>query len=74
MADGVDDETWLHHLRAGDYSRWFREGIKDDALADEAAVRRARGRGIAGRQPRPHPRRDRAALHAACLSEFGVGS
>jgi hydroxymethylpyrimidine pyrophosphatase-like HAD family hydrolase len=33
MADGVDDETWIHHLRAGDYSRWFREAIKDEDLA-----------------------------------------
>jgi HAD superfamily hydrolase (TIGR01484 family) len=38
IAEGVDDETWLHHLRQGDYSRWFREAIKDDALADEAAA------------------------------------
>jgi hypothetical protein len=37
VADGVDDDTWLHHLRHGDYSAWFREAIKDDALADEAA-------------------------------------
>lgn len=36
MADGVDDATWLHHLHRGDYTRWFREAIKDDALADEA--------------------------------------
>jgi len=36
MADGVDDPTWEHHLRRGDYSRWIAEGIKDDALADEA--------------------------------------
>jgi hypothetical protein len=36
MADGVDDETWEYHLRCGDYSKWFREGIKDDALAEEA--------------------------------------
>jgi len=35
MADGVDDETWLHHLQANDYSRWAREAIKDDELADE---------------------------------------
>jgi hypothetical protein len=37
LADGVDDETWLHHLRGGDYSGWFRQTIKDDELADEAA-------------------------------------
>jgi hypothetical protein len=35
MADGVDDDTWLHHLSAHDYSRWVREAIKDDQLADE---------------------------------------
>jgi HAD superfamily hydrolase (TIGR01484 family) len=38
LADGVDDETWLHHLKQGDYSRWFREAIKDDELASEAAA------------------------------------
>jgi hydroxymethylpyrimidine pyrophosphatase-like HAD family hydrolase len=37
LADGVDDPTWLHHLRSGDYSRWFREAIKDEGLAAEAA-------------------------------------
>jgi hydroxymethylpyrimidine pyrophosphatase-like HAD family hydrolase len=37
LADGVDDETWLHHLRNGDFSEWFRSIIKDDELADEAA-------------------------------------
>jgi HAD superfamily hydrolase (TIGR01484 family) len=37
VADGVDDATWLHHLSRGDYSRWFREAIKDDDLASEAA-------------------------------------
>ena len=35
IADGVDDETWLHHLRQGDYSGWMRQAIKDDELADE---------------------------------------
>jgi hypothetical protein len=34
LADGVDDETWLHHLTRGDYSRWFREAIRDEALAE----------------------------------------
>lgn len=33
LADGVDDETWEFHLHEGDYSRWFRECIKDDNLA-----------------------------------------
>jgi HAD superfamily hydrolase (TIGR01484 family) len=36
IAEGVDDETWLHHLRGGDYARWFREAIKDPPLAEEA--------------------------------------
>jgi HAD superfamily hydrolase (TIGR01484 family) len=37
MAEGLDEQTWLHHLDQSDYSRWFREAIKDEALADEAA-------------------------------------
>ena len=36
LALGVDDATWLHHLRRGDYSRWFREELKDEELASEA--------------------------------------
>ena len=36
IAQGVDDETWLFHLRKADYSRWFREVIKDPDLAAEA--------------------------------------
>jgi HAD superfamily hydrolase (TIGR01484 family) len=36
LADGVDDETWTYHLRRGDYSRWFREMIKDEGLATSA--------------------------------------
>jgi hypothetical protein len=36
MAEGLDDETWLFHLQQGDYSNWFREGIKDEDLAAEA--------------------------------------
>lgn len=37
-ADGVDDETWLHHLHQGDYSEWFRKCIKDDSLASDVAA------------------------------------
>jgi HAD superfamily hydrolase (TIGR01484 family) len=38
LAEGVDDETWLFHLRRDDYSRWFRVAIKDKSLADVAAA------------------------------------
>ena len=36
IADGVDDETWLFHLKNGDISRWFRYVIKDPELALQA--------------------------------------
>jgi hypothetical protein len=42
LADGVDDATWLHHLKRHDVSRWFRTAIKDAALAEEAAAIEAR--------------------------------
>jgi hydroxymethylpyrimidine pyrophosphatase-like HAD family hydrolase len=35
IADGVDDETWLHHLRRGEYSTWIRDQLGDDELAAE---------------------------------------
>ena len=37
LAQGVDEDTWLFHLRRGDYSRWFRAVIKDEELAREMA-------------------------------------
>ncbi len=36
LAEGVDDDTWMHHLRRSDYSKWFRKHIKDADLAAEA--------------------------------------
>lgn len=36
IAAGIDDETWLHHLRRGDYSRWFAQFIKDEDLVEAA--------------------------------------
>jgi hypothetical protein len=44
IAAGVDERTWLHHLRAEHYSSWVRNAIKDGDLADDfAAVERDHG-------------------------------
>ncbi|KQQ85737.1 hypothetical protein ASF65_04095 [Aureimonas sp. Leaf324] len=36
LAIEMDDAVWEHHLRAGDYSAWFRRVIGDEDLAREA--------------------------------------
>jgi len=61
LADGVDDDTWLHHLRRGEYSRWFRDSIKDEELADEATVAERRG---------ADPASSRALIRAAIESRY----
>ncbi len=33
IGEGVDDTTWSYHLHNGDYSDWFRTGVKDKGLA-----------------------------------------
>src|ERR1700736_6118180 len=38
IAEGVDEETWLYHLKQHDYSVWLPEAVKDDAVADEIAM------------------------------------
>jgi HAD superfamily hydrolase (TIGR01484 family) len=38
IAEGIDDRTWEHHRRQGDYSDWFRTQIRDEELADETAA------------------------------------
>ena len=35
IAEGIDETTWLFHLRQHDYSQWFRHSVKDSYLADE---------------------------------------
>lgn len=35
IAQGVDEQTWLHHLRRRDFSNWIRENIKDKELVAE---------------------------------------
>jgi hypothetical protein len=34
MAEGVDTDTWLFHLHRKDYTKWFRESVHDEELAD----------------------------------------
>jgi hydroxymethylpyrimidine pyrophosphatase-like HAD family hydrolase/energy-coupling factor transporter ATP-binding protein EcfA2 len=36
MGSGVDDETWLYHLKRNDYINWFRKSVKDEPLAEGA--------------------------------------
>lgn len=38
IADESPEAVWMHHLRAADYSAWFRNVIRDDDLADGAAA------------------------------------
>ncbi len=61
MAEGVDDDTWMHHLRQGDYSRWVRDAIKDEALADE--IRRIEGENLP-------PQESRARVKAAIEEKY----
>lgn len=35
LSDGLDDDTWIYHLKQRDYSTWFRKSLKDASLADE---------------------------------------
>jgi HAD superfamily hydrolase (TIGR01484 family) len=62
LAEGVDDQTWMYHLRQGDYSRWFREAIKDADLADEARRRE--------RLPEVSPAESRAGIRAAIEARY----
>jgi hypothetical protein len=58
IGDGVDPETWEHHRRGSDYSRWLRDKVKDPDLADEiAAIERS-----------PHPTDEARALVREAVS------
>ena len=37
LAEGVDVDTWSHHLHQADYSRWLRDAVKDTEIADQVA-------------------------------------
>jgi HAD superfamily hydrolase (TIGR01484 family) len=54
MADGVDDDTWLFHVKNGDISAWFLNVIKDPELAAEAY--RLEGAEVSAEESRKHIR------------------
>lgn len=62
LGDGVDDATWLHHLRRGDYSRWFRDVIRDEDLAADASS--------VERDTHLDTQATRAAIHAAVEQRY----
>jgi HAD superfamily hydrolase (TIGR01484 family) len=35
LAEGVDQKTWLYHLKRHDYSSWLRSALSDTELADQ---------------------------------------
>jgi hypothetical protein len=34
LAEGIDHETWMCHLKQNDYSKWFRGSLHDEERAD----------------------------------------
>jgi hydroxymethylpyrimidine pyrophosphatase-like HAD family hydrolase len=64
IAEGVDDATWMYHLRAGNYSKWFASMIKDNELAAEAAV--------AEQDEALSARQSRAAIADAVMRRYTV--
>jgi hypothetical protein len=62
LAEGLDEGTWTHHLARGDYSRWLRKCVEDDALADEVAS--------VERTPGLAPRESRARVRAAVEERY----
>jgi hydroxymethylpyrimidine pyrophosphatase-like HAD family hydrolase len=66
VADGVDDDTWLHHLHQHDYSRWMRTALKDEDLADDVA----RVEETFGVAPNLSGRESRERIRAAIESRY----
>jgi len=61
LGDGVDDDTWQFHRHNGDYSRWFRDEVKDPQLASEAEAIERSGQ---------TPAESRAAIRAAVEKRY----
>ncbi len=63
LAEGVDNETWEFHRKNGDYSKWVRNQIKDNQLADELAELEADAAAT-------DPKDTRAAVRAAIEARY----
>jgi len=50
LAEGVDEETFTHHLRAHDYSNWVRDSVRDEELSGE--IRAIEDAGLSGAESR----------------------
>jgi hydroxymethylpyrimidine pyrophosphatase-like HAD family hydrolase len=70
VADGVDDDTWVHHLRQQDYSRWIRDALKDDDLADEVGLVEQ----TADATPAPSASESRARIRTAVETRYTAAS
>ena len=33
LAEGIDDDTWVYHLKRKDFRNWFESSVNDDELA-----------------------------------------
>jgi hypothetical protein len=64
LALSIDNATWMHHLRSGDYSQWLYDCIRDDVLAEE--VRRIEIRLDAD------PAESRSQIRAAIARRYAI--
>ena len=62
LADGVDDETWEYHRKRGHFSKWIRDQIKDEQLADDLVKVES--------DKRAGPKDTRAAVRAAIEARY----
>lgn len=66
ISDEVDDVAWNYHLHAHDYSAWFRNVIRDDALAQTVAA--------IERDQSPDPRDSRKRIRDAICGRYVIPS
>jgi len=64
VGEGVDDATWLYHLRQGDYARWISKAMKDAELARDIAAVEEAARATSGLSAAESRARIRAAIEA----------